>query len=132
MQAEKNDSKDAPVLSELGYVAQQQGHTQAARQYYERALAIDQFSDEAATNLGVLEASTGNLQRAVTLWQGPFVRAPWRSEIGIDIALAFCEAQRFDIAKTYIDRVLEFNPDFSTARRIKTQVTSTAPHCSLK
>jgi Flp pilus assembly protein TadD len=130
-EAAKDDPNDAPVLSGLGFIDQQQGRLEQARRSYEKALAVDQFSDEAATNLGVLEAGTGNLRHAVELWRGPFDRAPWRSEIGIDIALAYCAADQFDIAKTYIDRVLEFNPDLSTARNMKTQITSTPPRCSL-
>jgi Flp pilus assembly protein TadD len=131
-EAAKEDAKDAPVLSGLGYIAQQHGNSSEARQYYERAVAADRFADEAATNLGALEAGEGNLKGAVTLWEGPFLRAPWRSEIGIDIALAYCAAERFEIARSYIDRVLEFNPDFSTAQKIKTQLTSVPPHCSLQ
>jgi Flp pilus assembly protein TadD len=131
-EAAKQDANDAPVLSGLGYIAQQQGSSSQARQYYEKALAADRFADEAATNLGVLEAGEGNLKGAVTLWHGPFLRAPWRSEIGIDIALAYCAAEQFEVARSYIDRVLEFNPDFSTAQKIKTQLTSVPPYCSLQ
>jgi predicted CXXCH cytochrome family protein len=131
MQAAKENPNDAAVLSGLGFIEQQQGRLDDARRSYEKALAADQVSDEAATNLGVLEAGAGNLRRAVELWRGPFARAPWRSEIGIDLALAYCAAERFDIAKSYIDRVLEFNPDFSTARNIKAQLSSAPPHCSL-
>ena len=50
-----------------------------ARELYRRALKIDPRSTTAATNLGILEARSGNLQRAVELWQAAFERVPYRS-----------------------------------------------------
>jgi Cytochrome c554 and c-prime len=54
--ANKQDANDPPVLTALGYIAQQNGENDKARQYYERTLAVDAYAEEAATNLGVLEA----------------------------------------------------------------------------
>jgi tetratricopeptide (TPR) repeat protein len=128
----KQSPNDAPVLTALGYNAQRNGDSNAARQYYEAALSNDRYADEAATNLGVLEAREGHLQRSVSLWQSVFENAPWRSSVGIDIALGYCAAQKYDRAKFYVNRVLQFNPDFGIARSLLTQLTSDSPSCSVK
>jgi type IV pilus assembly protein PilF len=130
--ANKQDANDAPVLSALGYVAQQQGDKQKAQQYYERALQADPDAEEAATNLGVAEAAQGQLRRAVSLWQNVFQHAPWRSSVGIDIAVGYCAAERFDHAKEYVERVLQFNPDFAAARSLRDQLSQNPPRCSVK
>ena len=130
--ANKLDPNDAPVLTALGYIAQQRGDRESARNYYEAALRNDPYAEEAATNLGVEEAGDGHLQRAVSLWQNVFQHAPWRSAVGIDIALGFCAAERFDRAKQSVDRVLEFNPDFGIAHSLLNQLSQSPPRCSLK
>jgi predicted CXXCH cytochrome family protein len=128
----KQNPNDAPVLTALGYNAQRSGDSNAARQYYEAALSNDQYADEAATNLGVLEAREGHVQRSVSLWQSVFEKAPWRSSVGIDIALGYCAAEKYDRAKFYVNRVLQFNPDFGSARSLLAHLTSDPPSCSLK
>lgn len=100
------------MLTALGYIAQENGETNGSRQYYERALRSDNTAQEAAGNLAVIEAKEGHLRSAVSLWQMVFKDAPWRSSIGIDIALGYCAANRYEEARAYVKRVLEFNPDF--------------------
>ena len=131
-EANRQGAHDAPVLTGLGYIAQRQGKTELARQYYESALRDDPNNDEAASNLGVIEAGAGQLQRAVGLWQNVFRRAPWRSNVGIDIALGYCAAERYDDAAAYAKRVLAFNPDFGVAKSLLHQLSGNPPRCSIK
>ncbi len=107
---------DAALLSGLGYVEQGHGHDQEARDLYERALKVDPLANEAATNLGILEARAGNLRRAVELWQGAFRRVPDRSAIGMYLAMSFCAAGQTEEAEKYVERVLEFNPDYGKGK----------------
>lgn len=130
--ASRQDANDASVLTALGYIAQQQGQEELARQYYEKALGNDPYNEEAATNLGVAEARQGHLQRAVGLWQNVFRNAPWRSNVGIDIALGYCAAERYDDAIEYVKLVLEFNSDFAVGRSLLNQLSENPPRCSLK
>jgi len=130
-QADKQDPNDAPVLTALGYIAQERGDTNNSRQYYERALQNNGDDQEAATNLAVIEAKAGHLRRAVSLWQTAFKEAPWRSSIGLDIALGYCAANRYDEAKVYVKRVLEFNPDFAIGRSLLDRLSANPPDCSL-
>ena len=72
--AVKERENDPALLADLAYVEQKHGNENEARELYERALKIDPLENEAATNLGILEAHAGNLRRAVELWQGAFAR----------------------------------------------------------
>jgi len=109
---------DPATLAALGFVEQLRKNDDEARELYERALKIDPLDNEAATNLGMIEARAGNLRSAVELWQGAFARAPERSVIGMNLAMAFCAANQKDDAKRYVERVLEFNPDYGKAKSL--------------
>jgi len=128
-QAEGAGSDDARVLSGLAFIEQEHGKSDSARQLYERALRVDPLANDAATNLGALEARAGHLRRAVELWQGAFSRAPHRSEIGVDLALAFCATGQTNEARMYVERVLEFNPDFGNAKRLLNHLSGDPVQC---
>ena len=130
-QANKQDPNDPPVLTALGYIAQERGDTSGSRQYYERALRNDSTAEEAATNLAVIEAKAGHLRRAVSLWEIVFKEAPWRSSVGVNIALGYCSVNRYDEAKAYVKRVLEFNPDYAVGRTLLDRLSADPPGCSL-
>jgi len=87
------------------------------------------LNNDAATNLGVLEASEGHLGRAVQLWQGAFDRLPHRSVIGINLAMAFCESGQFEQGRRYVQRVLDFNPDSTEARRLLEHMSGDPVRC---
>jgi len=110
---------DARLLAVLGLVEQRHFHENDARELYERALKMDPLLVDAATNLGVLDARGGNLPRAVKLWQGAFARAPYRSAIGMNLAMVFCAAGQKDVAKNFVERVLEFNPDYAKGKSLQ-------------
>lgn len=109
---------DAVVLSALGFVEQEHGRANQARRLYEQALKIDPLANDAAANLGVLEARAGNLRRAAELWQGVFERVPYRSAVGMSLAIVFCTAGQKEDARKYVERVLEFNPDYGRAKSL--------------
>jgi Flp pilus assembly protein TadD len=121
--------KDAEILTALGYVDQKHGLLNQARELYQQALMVDPDSIDAASNLGVIEAQTGHMGKAATLWQGTFQRAPGRSGIGLNLVLAFCEVGAFDEARTYTLRILEFNPDMAAAKMLLRYLTHTPPSC---
>jgi tetratricopeptide (TPR) repeat protein len=106
------------LLSALGFVELKYGHEKEARELYERTLQLDPLSNDAAANLGILEARSGNLKRAVELWQGVFSRVPYRSGIGLNLAVAFCVAGQSEGARKYLERVLEFNPDYLKGKQL--------------
>jgi len=124
-------SSDPALLSAMGYIEQKHGDTDRARELYQRALALDPNLIDAATNLGVLEAKSGHMREAVTLWQGSFQRAPGRSSIGMNLARTFCGSGQFDEARTYTLRVLQFNPDLGAAKKLLNGLNADPPKCGL-
>jgi len=127
--AVKESPDDPTLLSALAFMEQQEGRDREARELYERTLKIRPRSNTAATNLGILEARSGHLRRAVELWQPAFERVPYRSAIGMDLAMAFCVAGQKDEARRYVERVLEFNPDFGKARQLLAHMDDRQGQC---
>jgi predicted CXXCH cytochrome family protein len=123
---------DAGVLSALGYEEQKHGHIQQAREHYLHALEIDPLSNEAALNLGVIEAQAGNADAAINLWQGPFDRIPGRSEVGMNLALLYCSIGKMEKARTTLTRVLKFNPDLTSARNLQRQLNADPATCGVR
>jgi predicted CXXCH cytochrome family protein len=123
---------DAGVLAALGYEEQKRGRIQQAREHYLHALEIDPLSNEAALNLGVIEAQAGNADRAIKLWQGPFDRIPGRSAVGMNLALLYCSTGKMEKARTTIAQVLKFNPDLTSARNLQRQLNADAATCGTR
>jgi hypothetical protein len=67
---------------------------------------------------------------AVKLWQSAFDRAPGKSEIGMNLVRIFCGSGQFDAARNAVLRVLRFNPDLSSARKILSQLNASPPGCA--
>jgi len=128
-QAVQERPDDAVLLSALGFVEQEHGHASQAQELYERALKIDPLSNDAATNLGILQARVGNLRRAAELWQGAFERVPNRSAIGMNLAIVFCAAGQKEDARKYVERVLEFNPDYGKAKSLLKHLSEDPVQC---
>jgi tetratricopeptide (TPR) repeat protein len=120
---------DAALLSALAFVEQEHGRTNQARPLYEQALKIDPLANDAAANLGVLEARVGNLRRAAELWQGVFQRAPYRSAVGMSLAIVFCTAGQKEDARKYVERVLQFNPDYGRAKSLLKHLSANPVQC---
>lgn len=129
--AMKQRPDDPALLSAFGYLEQERGATDKARELYRRALILDSESIDTATNLGVIEAQTGHVQEAVKLWQNAFKRAPDRSSIGMNLASVYCQAGMFDEAKAYVMRVLQFSPDLGPAKTMLLELGKSPPKCHL-
>ncbi|MFZ0772116.1 MAG: tetratricopeptide repeat protein [Candidatus Sulfotelmatobacter sp.] len=127
----RQSPEDPALLSALGYIEQKHGTTERARSLYQKALAIDPDLADAATNLAVIEAKAGNLGNAIALWQKAFEHSPARSGIGLNLARAYCNEGKVDEARTYTLRVLEFNPDLTTARQMLKYLNQVPTRCGL-
>ena len=127
--AAKEGPDDPAVLSAWGFVEQEHGQQKEAREIYERALKARPRSNTVAANLGILDAKSGDLQDAVKLWQGAFARVPYRSAIGMDLAIVFCAAGQKDVALKYVERVLEFNPDYGKGRSLLEHMEANPAQC---
>ena len=120
---------DPDLLAAVGFSEQLRGLTDQAREHYEHALRVQPLALDAAANLGLIEANAGHLDRAAALWKSAFERAPGRSSLGINLARAWCLSGHGEQAKATIGRVLEFNPDFSTARGMLKQLENGEVTC---
>jgi tetratricopeptide (TPR) repeat protein len=129
--AVQESPKDGALLASLGYVEQRRGAVSDARESYQRALAQDPSLIDAATNLGVIEANSGRLGDALKLWEEAFQRAPGRSSVGMNIARAFCSAGQLDRARDVTMRVLQFNPDLDSAKKLFNGMNRTPPKCGM-
>ncbi len=134
-QAAKQFPNDPAILSGLAYVelshaASDQAAVNRARDLYQRALALDPALVDAAANLGVLEARSGNFQRATELWQSAFDRAPADSSIGMNLARTFCQSGKINDARSVVQRVLRFNPDMSSAKKLQQGLNANPPECT--
>jgi hypothetical protein len=78
-----------------------------------------------------MEAQAGHVDRAITLLQGPFARIPGRSEVGINLSILYCATGELQKARDTLNRVLQFNPDVSTAKKLQRQLNSSPPTCEI-
>jgi Flp pilus assembly protein TadD len=128
-QALQQSPNDPALLSALAYIEQKHGATEKARELYQKALAIEPDLVDASTNLAVIEARSGNLESAIPLWQKAFEQSPARSSIGMNLVRAYCGEGKIDEARKYTLRVLEFNPDLSTAKQMLRHLNQVPAAC---
>ncbi len=127
--AARQAPEDTAVLSALAYLELRHGSIDQARQLYQKILALDPTSIDAASNLGVIEAEAGHLGKAISLWQPVFGRAPGKSTIGMNLARTLCKAGQVQEARTTLERVLDFNPDLSAARTLLREMNASPAKC---
>jgi len=68
------------------YEELQNKRTIHAKELFQKALESDPLNVDAAVNLGVVEAQSGNAEKALSLWKSALERAPWNPAIGLNIA----------------------------------------------
>jgi Tfp pilus assembly protein PilF len=47
----------------------------------------------------------------------------------MDLAMVFCAAGQTDVARKYVDRVLEFNPDYGKAKSLRNHLHEDPVEC---
>ena len=114
------------MLTRLGYLHQLRGDFEPAERLYDRALRADPDRAVVAANLGLLYVRKGMLARAVTLWRPAFAKNPQLTELGVNLGRALCADGDPTGARQVLQRVLQHNPDSSTARQL---MAVTESHC---
>ena len=130
--AAKEYPRDPAILSAYAYRELLHKRTQHAKELYETALEIDPLSVDAVVNLGVIEAQTGSIERALALWKDAFQLAPWRGSIGMNLARLDCNLGSTEEAKFSLRRVLQFNPDFPEASQFLHQLENGTTRCGTR
>ena len=111
------DGVDDPrALTELAYLRQRGGDAAGAETLYRRALEQDPDWVLAGANLGVILAESGRLPDAIRLWASAFARAPYMTDLGVNLAKGRCLAGDAAGAKAVVARALGHNPDSEAAR----------------
>jgi len=122
--------EDTAILSAYAYEELRNKRTIHAKELFQKALESDPLNVDAAVNLGVVEAQSGNAEKALSLWKSALERAPWNPAIGLNIAQLSCSLGYIEEAKTYVKRVLQYNPDHSQANSLLNQLQSQATLCN--
>ena len=122
---------DPKLLSSYAFIEQEQAKNKEARSLYQRALNLHPHGVMASSNLGLLEARSGDLRHAIELWQDAFTAAPYRSTVGLYLAMAFCESGQTHDARNYVARVLKFNPDSLDAQKLLANINGDPVKCHL-
>lgn len=117
-QAVKNNPKDPLLLTAYAYRELVHGRAGHAKELYVAALEIEPTSIDAKANLGVIEAQSGSVERALELWNSAFAQAPWRSSIGMNLAQLDCSLGKTKDAEEALRRTLQFNPDLAKGRQM--------------
>jgi tetratricopeptide repeat protein/cytochrome c554/c'-like protein len=122
--------RDVEVLTGLGFLYHQLERNGPAAEMYERALQADTPAPEsAATNLGVIYASKGDLGKALVLWKGVFGENPGLSEVGVNLAVGLCQAGDTAKARETLVEVLRYQPDLARARAMLRELESAPERC---
>jgi len=108
---EKSGKNDEQVHLNLGFLQQVSGNVVAARTEYEAVLKENKFEASALTNLAVLDAGTGDLDRAMTLLHQAIEADPARTAAGLNLAFLECRLGHVAEARGISGRLREFNPD---------------------
>jgi tetratricopeptide (TPR) repeat protein len=128
-EAETRGQPDHELHTELGFLEQLMGQTEAAKHEYESALKADAFDSVAEGNLALIEARSHQSASAVRLWQTAFDHDPSQLAAGENLAEVECGLGQRDAAMTTLDRVLLFSPDDQRARALQSAIRSGAMPC---
>jgi len=127
--AAKQYLDDPAIQSAYAYRELTHKRTAHARELYEKVLKLDPLNIDAAVNLGVIEAQSGSPEKALGLWKDAFLRAPWRSVIGYNLAQLECSVGDSRGAQESLRTVLRFNPDYPEARRLLQGIDNHSLNC---
>ncbi|MEP7366924.1 MAG: tetratricopeptide repeat protein [Acidobacteriota bacterium] len=115
---EPRSGQDAAVLSQLAQYYDALGQGERAQALYERVLKLEPGHVAAGANVGVYWAQSGRTAEAVALWEKIAAKNPGMTSVALNLAVAQYRAGRKDAAMATLGRVLRFQPDLETARRL--------------
>ena len=86
---------DADLHTQLGFLDQLSGDTAAAAEEYHLALAANPFDATASGNTAIIQAQSGNLKQAASLWAAVFEHDPAQKVAGLNLAATGVPARRW-------------------------------------
>ncbi|HEU5352131.1 MAG TPA: tetratricopeptide repeat protein, partial [Terracidiphilus sp.] len=125
LRAEKEEpdaAKDSELHTEIGFLDQEAGKTDAAEREYRAALAANAEDSAAAGDLALIEAGRHQTAAAVARLRKVFAGDPAQVQAGMDLAVLECGLGKRDDALSTVKRVLAFSPDDEQAKRFAMRV----------
>jgi len=103
---------DASAHYNLGLIYQQRGELDAARERFEKAIAIDHEEIDAYYQLGRIARSQKRYQDAIGNFEQVVTRNPAHSlhEVWREVAATYVAAEQFEDARTALEQFLEQRP----------------------
>jgi hypothetical protein len=117
-------ARDAETLAALGFIQRTEGKLNDALESYEAALQSGSKDPFVINDAAALYANSRKTGEALRLWKQGFEANPWQSELGMNIASLYCALGDAESAGKALDRVLEFNPDQSAARKMRRELNA--------
>jgi DNA-directed RNA polymerase subunit alpha len=101
---------------QMGCILSDRGDTFGAIEYFERAGDMDAHHSGALFRLAALNASFGNDDEAIALYERALSKPPFYLGSLINLGLLYEDAERYDAAAFCFRRVVEFDPNHERAR----------------
>ena len=116
--AQAHGAEDPRVSLQLAFLHDRRGDEEKAIELYRRAASLDPSLLTATVNLGGKLALQGRYEEASKLWEDALSRNAGLEAARINLALAHRKLGNEAAAQKELLKVLEFNPDSNTARKL--------------
>ncbi|MEM8827916.1 MAG: tetratricopeptide repeat protein [Cyanobacteria bacterium P01_G01_bin.19] len=111
-----NNQYLSTVISNLGYVLEQQGKLEAAIESYQQALKVNPDYAQAHNNLGNMLKQQGKLEAAIESYQQAIRLKPDLATAHYNLGNIFQKQGKLEAAAESYQQALKINPDFSLAK----------------
>ena len=122
---------DADEETQLAFLSQMNGQPDAARAAYLAALKQNPYEPAALADLGVLDASSGQLQEGVALLARLIQADPSQTPAGLNLAFIECKLGRKAEALQLLHRLQVVNPDDPQLRAFLDHGTYAGQRCNV-
>ena len=100
------------TVFEEALLLDEQGDTQKARLYYQKAIEEDDCAADAWCNLGIIESQGGNYPKAIDLFTLCLKEDPRHYEAHYNLANLYAEVGNHALAKVHYATAIELAPEF--------------------
>ena len=120
----RNDEEFAPEYKQ-GILYAKNGQYEKAIAEWLKALEKDNENIKIYYNLGIAYTKVGKLDDAIAVWQKALTINPLLANLHYSIGLAYKEKGNFELAETSLKKTIEIDPNYSNAKNVLEELTST-------